>query len=408
MKRPLIYLIMTMLPAMGQMHAQTLEHCIDVATRHSLDMEQQQLLVQRAQQMERTAFDPARTEVTLSQDPTGGGSPENGFTFSQEFELPRVYRARSRTLKAETRMHQSQMAVHQHELAHQVSLCYYDMLVAMARVHTLQRQDSLCQQVERMAQLRLDQGEAGSMEVLQAQQARTAVGTQILQAHNELRQLQSQMQQLMDTTQVITPTLDPYTQLTLPAVGTGAFSHSVWANALQRTMEADEQRLQQARREFLPSFSVGMRAQMVLPGLNPYNVDRSRFRGGNWMGFELGMSVPLFYGAQKARVQAARTDIALGQMQYRQRQRLADNALLQARTELENAQRTLQHYQHQVVPQTMQIAALARTAYSHGEITYTECAQATQSVLEQTLASIDALAQYNRAVLQIRYLNQEP
>ena len=35
---------------------------------------------------------------------------------------------------------------------------------------------------------------------------------------------------------------------------------------------------------------------------------RSRFTEGNFFGFEIGVGVPLFYGATKAKVKAARKD----------------------------------------------------------------------------------------------------
>ncbi len=67
--------------------------------------------------------------------------------------------------------------------------------------------------------------------------------------------------------------------------------------------------VERARQGMWPSLNVGLRHQLVISGMNPYDIDRSRFDKGNWMGFEVGVAFPLFYGSQKAKKEAAKLDV---------------------------------------------------------------------------------------------------
>ena len=88
----------------------TLQECIDMALDNNLDMKAGTASVGKARDLQGTAFDMEKTSVTLSQDPTSGGSPDNGITVSQSFEFPTVYAARRKYLKAETAAAQSKQS----------------------------------------------------------------------------------------------------------------------------------------------------------------------------------------------------------------------------------------------------------------------------------------------------------
>ena len=50
--------------------------------------------VERAKALQGTAWEIDKTELSLSQDPTSGGSPDNALSLSQSIEFPTYYIAR--------------------------------------------------------------------------------------------------------------------------------------------------------------------------------------------------------------------------------------------------------------------------------------------------------------------------
>jgi hypothetical protein len=87
---------------------------------------------------------------------------------------------------------------------------------------------------------------------------------------------------------------------------------------LESEQVRSERELGYIRQGMMPSFNVGLRHQLVISGINPYDVDRSRFDKGNWMGFEVGSAFPLFYGSQKARKSAAKLDVDIARTRREQ------------------------------------------------------------------------------------------
>lgn len=106
MTRIRLFILGVLSMAFASMYAQneswSLQQCIDLALDNSLYMRNGQIAVGKAKDLQGTTFDIEKTSITLSQDPTSGGSPDNGILISQTFDFPTVYNARNKFLKAET------------------------------------------------------------------------------------------------------------------------------------------------------------------------------------------------------------------------------------------------------------------------------------------------------------------
>ena len=63
--------------------------------------------IERAKNLQATAWDIDKTDLTLSQDPTSGGSTDNSISLTQSIEFPTLYIAKNKQLKAETQAEKS-------------------------------------------------------------------------------------------------------------------------------------------------------------------------------------------------------------------------------------------------------------------------------------------------------------
>ena len=85
----------------------TMEQCFALATEHSLTLKAAEARTQQTRIMQGTAWDVDKTELSLSQDPTSGGSPDNALAISQSIDFPTVCAARRSRQKAETAVDES-------------------------------------------------------------------------------------------------------------------------------------------------------------------------------------------------------------------------------------------------------------------------------------------------------------
>ena len=169
-------------------------------------------------------------------------------------------------------------------------------------------------------------------------------------------------------------------------------------------MAASERNLSLTKQEFMPGLSIGLTGQLLIKGFNPYDIERSRFDKGNFMGFEVGVSIPLFWGGQKAKVKAARREVELAEISRQQAERQIDREYRDGLNEFLRAQKVLEYYTAQGNGQGERMSRLSQVSYENGEIGYVEYIQNQQTALNVQLRYADAVNDYNQAIIMLNYI----
>ena len=168
--------------------------------------------------------------------------------------------------------------------------------------------------------------------------------------------------------------------------------------------EVANRQLKLEKRNGLPTFSVGASVQTVIKGFNPYNIDRSAYGGGNFMGFSVGVNIPLAFGVQKAQVKAARKEVEMAQLNVRNQEYVLRKTYDAAYNNYVSAHKAYNYYQKIGVPQAREMERISKVSYEYGQIGYVELMQNLQSALEVWKDFADATRQYNKAIVELNYL----
>ena len=182
------------------------------------------------------------------------------------------------------------------------------------------------------------------------------------------------------------------------------FASTPRGKAADSEVKVSEKELTVTRHEFLPGITVGATAQALIKGFNPYNVDRSRFEQGNFMGFEVGITVPLFFGAQRSRAKAAKKDVEIARMQRESAEKESKNEYNAALDRLKAASANLAYYTVDGSAQAAEIARIADVSYRLGEIDYVEYISNLETAYEMQSGYADAINEYNQTVILLNYL----
>lgn len=383
----------------------TLQECINMALENNLSMKAGAVTVGKARDLQGTAFDMEKTSVTLSQDPTSGGSSDNGITVSQSFEFPTVYAARRKYLKAETVAVQSSLAVTRNEVIRDVSVYYYMLLHDRRAIEVLQAQDSVYGRFVSLASARYKAGEAGNLELINAERIRNENRIEMEKAEKSYRSAMLAFRQLLNTDTVVVPA-----DVSLPVIrqempeASVSFEQTPLGGMYAARITASERNLSLAKQGYMPGLSIGLTGQMLIKGFNPYDIERNSFEKGNFMGFEVGMRVPLFWGSQKAKVKAAQRDVELAEISHRQAEQQIDKEYRDGLNELFRAKKVLDYYTAQGNGQGERISRLSQMSYENGEIGYVEYIQNQQTALDVQLRYANAINDYNQAIIMLNYI----
>ena len=384
----------------------TLQQCFQLADRQNLALQSGRKAVEKAQVMQRTAWDLDKTEIAFSQNPASSGDTDNGLTFSQSIEFPTVYTARRNQLKAETQAEKSRLNVTSQQLRLEIANVYYAMLYQTHRLQILQQQDSVIQRYCDVAAKRYKAGEARQLEFLSADRMRNDNRLEMTKVKNEAENLQTALMALLNTTTPVVPAADNLV-ISQRSPMNAAFNYQQTADAQYQKdlISALDQEVKCAKTGYAPSLSLALRSQLLIDSWDPYHINRQRFTEGNFFGFEVTVGVPLFYGATKAKVKAAQKDREVALLAMQQEQREKERDYKQGYNRLQNAIKRMEYYSGENMAKAKDIERLSTLEYENGEISYVEYASALQEAIDMRLKQAEVVNEYNEAVLALMALN---
>jgi cobalt-zinc-cadmium resistance protein CzcA len=383
----------------------SLDECIRSAIDNNLTLQSGRIAIEKAKDLQGTALNIGKTNFSISQDPVSGGSPDNSMSVSQSFEFPTVYATRLSMLKAETDLERSRFEVTENELIKEVSSLYYLLLHARENLRILQEQDSLYNRFLHIAAAKYQSGETNRLEMINAERLSDENKVELHKAGINVRNIQLLFQKWLNTDETIEPRENglPVVDFVLPVGGLDISQtplHRVYENQLKVNVKD----LSLQKQQFLPEFGFSLRNQLLLRGFNPYNMERKRFEQGNFMGFEAGVSIPLFFGEQRAKVKAAKREIQLVQVRRENEILYLQKEYQTCLNEYYKAKASLDYYTEKGNRQADEIKRLSELSYEKGEIGYIEYIRNLETAVEIRIRYAVAVNTYNQTVILLNFL----
>lgn len=379
----------------------TLEQCFQLADKQNLTLQAGRKSIERAKVMEGTAWDVDKTEIAFGQNPASSGDTDNALAFSQGIEFPTVYTARRGQLKAETQAEKSRLDVTNQQIKLEIASAYYAMLYQTHRLSILQRQDSILDRYCDVAEKRYKAGEARQLEFLTAERLRNENHLEMVNVKSEAENKQLELMALLNTDQPVLPAESYLIALESPVSGTFNYQQTADAQYQQDRLKALDKEVKCAKTGYAPSLSLTVRTQALISSWDPYHIDRQRFTEGNFFGFEIGVGVPLFFGATKAKVKAAKKDREVAELEMQQERREKERDYRLGYNRFQNAAKRMAYYNGENIFKAKEIVRLSTAEYESGEISYVEYANALQEAIDMGMKHADVINEYNEAALAL-------
>jgi len=389
----------------AQESVNTLDECIRLAMENNLTMKSGRISIERAKDLQGTAFNIEKTGFSLSQDPTSGGSPDNSISLSQSFDFPTVYTTRSKLLKAETNLERSNLEVTRNELVKEITGTYYQLLYAKENIKILQEQDSIYSKFLFLASAKFKAGETSRLEQMNAERLYNENKIELQKAEKDYQNVQLILQRWMNTEISVDPL-----EAELPVITANypfnnfSAEQTPMGRVLQSQKEVSEKNLSVVKQGYLPSFNFALKNQFLIKGFNPYDVERERFSKGNFMGFEVGVSIPLFFGEQRAKTKAAKREVEIARVQQEEIVQAMQKQYQTYINDFYKAKNSLDYYTSHGITQADDITRISQISYEKGEIGYVEYIQNLKTAVEIHLQRTNAVNDYNQTIIMLNYV----
>lgn len=298
-KAGMIALLMAIpLTHFGQTTAISQEKAIEIALQNNPGIKASQAYVVQNQQLQKTAFDPGKTSVYYSFDQNNiapNALALHVFGINQSFRFPSFYTSQKQVLNAQTKLAENQLIQNELRLKKEVTIAYQSALFWSEMIQDYQYLDSLYRQFSKAAQRKKEAGESNTLEMLTAQTQQKEMEVKLLSAQTQWEKAISQLNYFLQGEQNYTIEKTKLDMLTLSALDT-LHHPSIEYREMHRLLSENQLLLQ--KRSVLPDLTLG-----VFQGMN---------RGASpnqYFGVQVGLALPIFYGADKARKEAAQTEI---------------------------------------------------------------------------------------------------
>lgn len=383
----------------------SLDECIQDALANNLTLKSGKVSIEKAKDMQGTAFNIDKTDISLSQDPTSGGSPDNSISIGQSFEFPTIYGARKNLLKAETNLERNNYEVSKNELIKEVTATYYTLAFARKNIQILVEQDSIYSKFLFLANAKFKAGESGRLEQMNAERLFNENKIELKKAQTTFNSIQLNLQRWLNSDEWIEPQESelPVLSVNLTINDFDAYN-TPYNKVLESKKEISEKNLNVIKQGFLPSFNFSLSNQMVIKGFNPYDVDRSRYDKGNFMGFEVGVSIPLFFWEQRSKTKAAKREVEIARIEQQDVLLALQKQYRSYLNDYYKAKDALEYYQTTGKKQADDIARISQVSYEKGEIDYIEYIQNLKTAVEIQLQYANAVNDYNQSIIMLNYL----
>jgi cobalt-zinc-cadmium resistance protein CzcA len=374
---------------------------VDIALANNAGIKASRLDIEQARRSSRTYADPGRTSVSWMSGQYNSASTDNSFTVSQSIPFPLSLARQSQLGKLAIRqseVRRDQLVV---QLAFDIKSEWYRLAYLLQRQKLLDVEDSLFEQVARANEARVRAGEGRVLDQLTAQTQWMEFVNLVTRNQADIRICRNRLSTLIGQETDVSPSLVRHTLVS----GTDNIDASpALALAQLETTTASKNR-QVKKSGFLPDFQVGYFNQSLTGYQRPLNGSEVYYdKSTRFDGFMLGVSLPLWFGPQHSRLQAARFQEDASTLREQYLERMLDSELRQAREDLLKQEASLEYYESFALANSSLMLTQARKEYAAGQITLIEYLFATRNALLLQNSYIETLNAYNQVAVRIEYL----
>jgi cobalt-zinc-cadmium resistance protein CzcA len=388
----------------------TLSQALVEAGERNLEVRLGEYDVEYQKAMQGTALELPKTDLNWMGGQYNSRRFDNNFTVSQSFSHPKVAVKKRELLSAQVASSQDKVAVIRNEISREIKQTYYSLVINKHKEDLLEQERIRMERFVKAATLRHKSGETGALELSSAQAELAEVELRILENINRRKGLSSSLQVLIKSPVPVLPADDslPQRSLSPMRIDSALLAENPHLQYLRGQTQIEQKAVSVAKTGLLPGFNAGYFNQSLIGGQNINGTEVFFGAGKRFQGFQLGVMIPLFHGAAKARIRAFEVNVKIALNTLALAENQINNALRQALLAYEQADESLKLYQQKSLVLADVISNNATKAYESGEIGYLEMVRAFNRSSAIRFTYFDLMEAYNQSITEIEYLLNRP
>jgi cobalt-zinc-cadmium resistance protein CzcA len=293
----------------------------------------------------------------------------------------------------------------ENELIFNVKRVYFQLTFLQAKQYLLMQQDSIYEGFRKAATLRYTTGESNLLERTTAETQQNEVRNQLASSQADLAAVRAQLKLLLNSNVLPNADQAEWKELSfnINSDSTALQSNPAIAFMLKQTeVESNRKALEIAKAG--PDISLGYFNQTLIG--TPYNSsDRLATSSDRFVGFQVGLAVPLWFVPHQGRIQAAELNRQAAQSSYEYFSQTMLGQFQQAIQAYTKYRNSLDYYKTSALPNADLLLKQSEAAFRNGDIGYAEYLIALQKAIAIREGHLQTLSDYNQSIIFIEFLS---
>ena len=396
-KPAIILIIISMFSA--ALHAQgkefRLNEILEIALKNNKEINAYSLKVDESVALKSTAFNPDKTVFSYGYDQNN--IAPNGYALGvwgieQNFSFPTLYGAEMNARKIDVSKSRATLELRKQSLMKEISLCYYEIQNRKARYELYKGIDSLYTVLLRNAEARYSTGDISQLDLLNIR-ARQQQGRLDLNGTNYgIRNYQQKLKTLMNFDD----------DFTIPAEIEIISTEEV---DIESNPAVQLLKLEDAYGKAV----ISIEKNRMLPDLSlNYFAGTNRYENSNFYhGFQFGVSVPLFFGSQRSRIESSKISLTAQQLITENEIKTLRNILNEFKRDELRYRESIEFYNNSGKLLHDEILRTALKSYQSGEIDLFKFTNSFENAVKIKLDYLDNVLSLNAIILEQMYLSNQ-
>jgi len=394
-KKGVIVSILLLLFCFG-IQAQTkplnLEELKQLTFENNAQLKASSLQIDKANMLIKSGYNFDKTQVYYEQENNKIGNNTgtlNTFSIVQNFAFPTIYGANRKVQKAIVLKADASFEITKKQLENKLTTVYFQYLYEKEKEQVYSYLNSLYSKFLHNANRRFELGATNYLEKITAKSKQK-------QLENLYRQSQEDVQLAFISVQKIVQAENDFDIAIIPLTKIEIAQNEITSNEGLLFYEANKQ---------LNKAQTKLEKQKLLPDIGlGYSYGENTIIPGNIGVFQVGLKIPLLFGAQKYKVKTSKINqdiIAQNTANYKFLLKSKQQQLLLQINKYNNA---LNYYKTEGKELSKAILKTANISFKNGEIDFFQYIQSIENSYQITLSYLENLNQYNQTVIQLNNL----
>ena len=373
----------------------SLDEAIQTAMTNNLSLQNQQLRSEQAKQLIKTSLDLPQMALTAEYGNFNSALVDNRFGFSQSLNFPTYYSRQQTKLSEEWKAALLNVNLKQAEVKKLTTMVFYELLVIRQKETVLNKVDSAYREFLRIAGLRFKAGESTVLEKASAENQLVQLNIEKKSLQLSYRFSQQQLMLLLNTKEIIEPSASDY------KLANNIADTSVWVNHPALKISLQEENIAGAetkliKSQLLPNLLVGYNNMSLQDGIHT--------KSDRFSSVQVGIGIPIFSGAQRAKIKAAKTRETIAQNETSSTKQQLQNELIDALNQIQTYNEMVKDFENIILKNTTSVTNALSKQLQQGEINYLEWTLLNQQTRSAQLSYLDAVKNLNNQIIQLNYL----